>query len=96
MGERKNVKAERSLFRECFGNAVLFLKIFFCPPVGDLDFQYYLAEISGLYSCAAVHVAYLCLVGNTCVYFFERENIWQANARLGDDCCRSVFVGCVK
>ena len=71
MGERKNVKAERSLFRGWFGNAVLFLKIFFCPPVGDLDFQYYPAEILGLYGRVAIHVAYLCLVGDISVCFFE-------------------------
>ena len=56
-------------------------------------YKYHLAEIPGLYGRAAFYVAYLCLVSNTCVYIFKRENIWQANARLDDDCLRGVFAG---
>lgn len=59
-------------------------------------YQYNFAEILGLYGRVAIHVAYLCLVGNICICIFERENIWQANAWFGDDCLRGVFVGCVK
>ena len=56
-------------------------------------YKYRFVEILGLYGCAAFHVAYLCLVGITCVYIFKRENIWQANAWLGDDCLWSVLAG---
>ena len=56
-------------------------------------YKYHLAEILGLYGRVAIHVAYLCLVGNTCGYIFERENIWQANAWLGDDCLRGFLAG---
>ena len=54
-------------------------------------YKYHLAEILGLHGRVAIHVAYLCLVGITCGYIFERENIWQANAWLGNDCMRGVL-----
>lgn len=56
-------------------------------------YKYHFVEIPRLYCCAAFHVAYLCLVGNTCVCFFERKNIWQANAWFGNDCWRIFLAG---
>lgn len=56
-------------------------------------YKYHLAEILGLYGRVAIHVAYLCLVGDPSVCFFERENIWQVNIWLGDDCLRGALVG---
>ena len=55
-------------------------------------YKYHLVEILGLYCCVAIHVAYLCLVGDISVCFFERENIWQANARLAMIVCGSFLL----